>query len=188
MGPTPQGRVYSYVGPAEIPAYGGEPQGFSVRSAEELADALDRLGSPEGCTLTFVVDAGGILLVADRHSEHVNCAGGQPVLSAGELTVARTSGGVEVTDLTNQSTGYCPEPDSWVALERAIPDGVTRPDYWTMEFTFRRCPKCEAINIVKEGFFFCGVYDSVLAKHPSRGHSVLKTVGTRRGPGLGRTA
>jgi hypothetical protein len=49
-----------------------------------------------------------------------------------------------------------------VALERAIPDGVARPDYWTMEFTFRRCPKCEAINIVKEGFFFCGVCDAAL--------------------------
>jgi hypothetical protein len=34
--------------------------------------------------VTFAIDAKGSLRVADRRSEHVACAGGGPVLSAGE--------------------------------------------------------------------------------------------------------
>ncbi|MEU6730442.1 hypothetical protein ABZ917_42625 [Nonomuraea wenchangensis] len=34
----------------------------------------------------------GVLLLAPRRSEHVACAGGRPVLSAGEISFAREAG------------------------------------------------------------------------------------------------
>src|SRR5262245_32836897 len=48
-------------------------QGTSARSASQIVT-------------TFIVDTEGQLWVADRHSEHVQCARGQDVLSAGEMT------------------------------------------------------------------------------------------------------
>jgi hypothetical protein len=60
-----------------------------------------------------------------------------------------------LTEVTNQSTGYCPEPSSWGAVVAAIPDGIARPDQWTAKFSFRRCPKCLAINLVKEDSVAC---------------------------------
>jgi len=62
--------------------------------------------------VTFVIDQSGTLLVADRQSEHVACAGRQPVLSAGEMTFLVSGKVVEMAEVSNQSTGYCPEPES----------------------------------------------------------------------------
>jgi hypothetical protein len=69
---------------------------------------------------TFVIDLNGDLLVADRRSEHVACAGGGPVLSAGEMFFLVEEDRVEVTDVSNQSTGYCPEPSSWPGVAAAL--------------------------------------------------------------------
>lgn len=107
-------------------------------------------------TCAIVVDAAGILLVADRRSEHVACAGGQPVRSAGELTFA-IGHDVVVVESSNQSTGYCPEPESWPAVATALRGaGLAAPDGFSLPCTFRRCPKCANVTLVKEGVFECG--------------------------------
>ncbi len=107
---------------------------------------------------TFVVDDQCMLLVADRRSEHVACAGGRPVLSAGEMFFRLANSGVEVVEVTNQSTGFCPEPESWpaaaFALERA---DLPHPAGFTQAFVFRRCPVCKERNVVKDGWFFCSL-------------------------------
>jgi hypothetical protein len=71
--------------------------------------------------------------------------------------------GWEVTSVTNQSTGYCPEPDSWSAVARALDRiGVPHPGQFTSEFVFRRCPRCGERNIVREGDFICAICDAEL--------------------------
>lgn len=95
-------RGYPYVGPASILAAGGAP-GRVLRSAEELD------GWPGAEPFTYVVDMSGTLRLAPRRSEHVACAGGEPVLGAGEILFSRTAdGGWAVESVSNQSTGYCP--------------------------------------------------------------------------------
>jgi hypothetical protein len=110
-------------------------------------------------TVTFVVLPDG-LWVADRHSEHVACTRGAPVASAGEMTFAleRRRPSVEVVYVTNQSTGYCPEPESWPAVGAALDAaGVAHPGDFSVGLVFRRCPKCGSTNIVKDDWFECTV-------------------------------
>lgn len=116
-------------------------------------------------TTTFVVLPQEGLVISDRHSEHVACAQGRPVLSAGEMTFEILDGDVHVASVTNQSTGYCPEPESWPAvadaLERA---GLDAPFGFDPEFTFRRCDKCGSLNVVKESVFECAICQAPLSE------------------------
>lgn len=151
-------RRYGYVGPARI-REGVDPdaRGVAIRSASDLAPFAD------GEARTFVVDVEGILRVAPRRSEHVACAGGGDVLSAGELTAVRTRGGCRVVDVSNLSTGYCPEPESWPAVMAALDRaGLAHTDGFTYEAIFRRCPGCGERNVVKDGDFTCAVCGGVL--------------------------
>src|SRR5687767_7306606 len=105
-------RLYRYVGPVEIAERAREaPPGLAVTDAATLARAVAALASPRQArlTVTYVVDARGVLRIADRASEHVACAGGGPVMAAGELTLGFDTGGPSVTAATNLSTGFCPE-------------------------------------------------------------------------------
>jgi hypothetical protein len=109
------------------------------------------------------VDEAGNLRLADRHSEHVACAGGQRVRSAGEMTLVMVGEVVRVVDVTNQSTGYCPEPTSWPEVERALEGlGVAHPTSFTTSFDFRRCPACSQINLVKDAMLRCDACDAEL--------------------------
>ena len=77
-------RSYAYVGPAHVRAFAlTQPMGTPIRVAQDLAPFAT------GMPLTFVIDATALLRVADQRSEHVACAGGGPVLSAGELCAIR---------------------------------------------------------------------------------------------------
>jgi hypothetical protein len=157
----PLGRVYEYIGPEVLraDAKAGIPK-CRLRDCPDLA-ALVRtleLAEPNSdeVTLTYVVDAGGVLWIADRHSEHVACARGRGVLAAGELTVTPGRPGLKVIEATNQSTGYCPEPGSWEALAKALDsEGIPGPSRFEHVFVFRRCTACGATAIVKDEFFEC---------------------------------
>jgi hypothetical protein len=158
---------YRYVGPADLKGLvragdGGRrihswadlDEWASARTAEELAEPF-----------TFVVDVVGVLRLAARRSEHVVCADGEPVLSAGEMSFRRGFRRWTVSEVTNQSTGYCPDTDSWQqvadALDRA---GIVHPLGFTHEVVFRRCPACRQLNVVREGDFFCVFCDTVLPR------------------------
>jgi hypothetical protein len=158
-------RAYRYVGPAEVlAAVRFAPAGQVLRTTEDLAAWVGTIGQDELAEpFTFVVDVQGDLRLAARRSEHVACAGGGAVLSAGEITFAQGSGGWEVAEVSNQSTGYCPEASSWPAVEEALDRvGVAHSCRFTEEFVFRRCPGCEERNVVKDGFFVCAVCDEDL--------------------------
>ncbi|GCD99238.1 hypothetical protein EHYA_06952 [Embleya hyalina] len=153
-----RGRMYRYVGPVELKELvraGGE--GRSMRSSadfDEWAAALtpDELAEP----FTFVVDAGGVLRLAPRRSEHVVCAGGEGVLSAGEMSFREESGRWAVEEVSNQSTGYCPDVISWPAVAEALDRiRIARPSGFTHEVVFRRCRSCRERNIVREEDFVC---------------------------------
>ena len=151
-----EARIYQYVGPAEVLAsVRPEIVGHTVLAREDITAA----GEP----FTFVIDLDGTLRLAPRRSEHVACAGGEPVLSAGEISFGRGPGGWEVTSVTNQSTRYCPEVASWPAVARALDRiGVPHPGRFTDEFTFRRCPQCGERNLVRDGDFTCAICDAEL--------------------------
>ncbi|WP_211328453.1 hypothetical protein [Thermomonospora umbrina] len=112
---------------------------------------------------TFVIDLNETLLLAPQRSEHVACAGGEPVLGAGEVTFTPATGRWTVYEISNQSTGYCPDVTSWpvvrAALDRA---GLDHPPTCTHPITFRRCPRCHERNIVKDEHYVCALCDAPL--------------------------
>src|SRR5689334_429003 len=115
-------RLYSYVGPKEIAARAGQSGGTAILSPEDVRQWVKATQQElsSGCVIaTFVIDAEGTLRIADRRSEHVACASGGKVQSAGEMTFEIGSK-IAVAEVTNQSTGYCPEPESWPAVAAAL--------------------------------------------------------------------
>lgn len=160
--------IYRYVGPKKI-AERTPPgaRGVRVESPEAvrrwLRETDQELNAARSVIATFIIDEFGWLRIADRRSEHVACAGGRPVRSAGEMTFAVGPSGIRVTWVTNQSTGYCPEPDSWPAVQAAlVRAGLGAPEAFSQQFLFRRCPACGSINIIKDGLFECGACASPL--------------------------
>lgn len=149
-------RHYSYVGPAEIrQAVREHPIGATITS---VADLVAQARS--SARLTYVVTIEGELRVADRRSEHVACAGGEPVLAPGELEVDDRGA---VVYASNQSTGYCPEPECWWALATALARAqIEHPGRFTRTFDFRRCDACGERNLVKDGWFVCALCDAEL--------------------------
>ena len=80
----------------------------------------------------------GVYLVTGR----VTLAGGRDALAAGEITFAPAATGRYVTEVTNQFTGCCPDPDSWPAVVCALDRlGVPHPGTFTDDVIFRRCPQ-----------------------------------------------
>ncbi|MFJ4646566.1 hypothetical protein ACIP6Q_23895 [Streptomyces bobili] len=126
---SPPGRRYGYVGPPELrQAVVAGTEGQVIRRAADLDAWTAAAGQDGEETFTFVVGPDGLLRLAPRRSEHVACAGGGEVLGAGEVTLRRTGGGWRADQVSNQSTGYCPDPDSWPAVAAALDRaGIARP-------------------------------------------------------------
>ena len=156
-------RLYKYVGPAEIrlQAWSAAP-GWRIFALSDLerwiVEMIPEREEDGSVWATFVVDCDEVLRVADRHSERVACAGGDAVLAAGEIAFSEDDRGTfEVVEITNQSTGYCPEPESWSAVRAALERiPLVHPERFTQEMIFRRCNRCSGTNIVKDGWFECG--------------------------------
>jgi hypothetical protein len=155
-------KSYRYVGPMDIKERARHSlPGTRIESIADLEKWLQVTGQRSGpaglIAVTFVIDEEGFLRVSDRGSEHVACSGGNPVLSAGELFLRVTADGAEVEEASNQSTGFCPEPASWLAVVRALDRlGIPHPGRFTQEVLFRLCPACGQRNVVKDGWFACG--------------------------------
>lgn len=161
-------QLYRYVGPKQIAERApAAAAGIRVESPEDvrrwIRESRQDIDAAGNVVATFVIDEAGELRIADRRSEHVACAGGKPVRSAGEMTFEVRRSSVSVSWVTNQSTGYCPEPESWPAVEAALARaGIAAPDGFSQAFDFRRCPRCGTINIVKHGVFECGACSASL--------------------------
>ncbi|MFN3197472.1 MAG: hypothetical protein ACE366_03470 [Bradymonadia bacterium] len=112
------------------------------------------MSTPIGLWATYTISLDGVLHLAPRGSEHVACASGKPVLGAGELLV----GEGEIIELTNNSTGYCPDASCWSAVKAAVESaGIEHPGRFTFEAVFRRCEACGERNLVKEQWFECAL-------------------------------
>lgn len=153
-------RLYRYIGSSHLlrstealPARQRVLTGQDVRAwAESTHQEPDSEGQ---IVATFIVDATGALWIADRRSEHVNCARGEDVRAAGEMGF-ELGECVQVVSVTNQSTGYCPEPTSWSAVAAALHQAeLPAPTSFTQQFLFRRCHNCGTINVVKDEIFEC---------------------------------
>jgi hypothetical protein len=163
-------RQYRYVGSSGIrqqlenPAYRVEVRNGKdvIEWIEEMDQVLD---GDSSVTATFVIDLEQRLWIADQHSEHVVCARGQEVLSAGEIMFAISGNSLEVVEVTNQSTGFCPEPESWQAVSDALNRaGIERPAEFTTAYLFRRCKACGTTNIIKDDWYVCGVCEAELSQ------------------------
>ncbi|OCQ94173.1 hypothetical protein BCD64_05235 [Nostoc sp. MBR 210] len=163
-------KLYKYVGSETIRlSLAAYPEGVCILSVNDLKNWITQtMQKPNAWGLipaTFVVDSENYLRLAERHSEHVACAGSKPVLSAGEIFFLPNNKSFEVAEITNQSTGYCPEPESWTQVEKALEKiPLLHPRNFTTEFIFRKCPGCGQLNIVKNDLFSCAVCNTNLPK------------------------
>src|SRR6185436_71595 len=149
-------RTYRYVGSEEI----ARQAQAAIERLQPTAPADIRAWSARvkrsALEFTYIVDTGGNLWLSDRRTEHVACARGAQVLGAGEIEIAVGPDRVTVASITNQSTGYCPEPDCLPAVRDALARaGLEPPDGFTYAFRFRRCPTCRGINILKDAMPEC---------------------------------
>ncbi len=115
-------------------------------------------------TVTFIIDLDHNLRINDRRSEHVVCAGGLQVLSAGEMTFELgETASLKISHISNQSTGYCPDAESWKDVSKALSKtDLAHPDYFTTSFIFRICSHCHNLNVVKDNYFVCIMCESDL--------------------------
>jgi hypothetical protein len=92
------------------------PEGLRIETLDDLRRWVteNRAAAIGGGLIpaTFVIGPDGQLRLADRRSAHIACSGGRPVLAVGEMFFAVRKDGVEVEEVSNLSTGYCPEPES----------------------------------------------------------------------------
>jgi len=156
--------MYNYVGPRMlIQTLKVEQEGKKIKSNIDVNTwILETSQIPNNhneITATFIIDSNLYLRVSDRHSEHVACAGGKQVFSAGEITFEVENGEVtKISQITNQSTGYCPDASSWQYVEKVLAKlNLPYPAYFTQAFVFKICDNCGSINIIKDNFFVCSV-------------------------------
>jgi hypothetical protein len=158
-------RRYRYVGPSEIRSAAlAAPAGVRITSAgdfERWAASVDTADFAD--PFTYVVDVDGVLRLAPRRSEHVACAAGGDVLAAGEIAFEHDRQGWLVSQVSNQSTGFCPEVASWSAVASALDlAGLRRPAGFTFAVEFRRCGRCARLNLVKDDDYTCQVCGEAL--------------------------
>lgn len=162
------GKFYKYIGSHDIQnTVAHSPAGCQIKSVNDVEKWIVQTRQKPNAwgviSATFIVDSEGYLCIADRHSEHIACSGGKVVLSAGEIFFVRGEQGLEVAEVSNQSTGFCPESESWPLVAKALDQiPLPHPGKFTIEFVFRRCPTCGQLNIVKDNLFLCAVCNTDL--------------------------
>lgn len=161
--------MYKYVGSKEIlRCIKPNAKGYKINSSLDIQEWIiqteQTLDENNEIIATFIIDTTHNLKINDRHLEHVACAEGNPVLSAGEIIFEINNGKVtKITHITNQSTGYCPQINSWKEVDKALKKlDLPFPPFFTQEFIFRICEKCDNINIIKDNFFVCNICESNL--------------------------
>ncbi len=130
-----------------------------IQRADQKADEDDVFMA------TFVLSQDAKFYISDRYIDHVQIVQGKEVLSAGEASFFLQDNIISITAITNYSVGYCPEPESWKWVRKYLTKiGFEHPDGFTTEFIYRKCDKCETINVVKDDWYVCAVCDKDLDK------------------------
>jgi hypothetical protein len=157
-------HVYSYVGEHEYSAGGegdtAEETRQRIASADEISAWVGKHGEEaefdRSVPACYIVDTDYEFWIASRFSEHVTLAKARPVLAAGEVFFGEDGGVATVERITNQSTGYCPEPSSFKIAEFVLAKlKIPHPEEFDPAFQFRWCKPCGNIEIVKDGDFTC---------------------------------
>lgn len=154
-------KLYKYVGPSGIRARADfdTPRHLVVDARGILAWATEMAGltsKDRELTFTYVVLPVARLFLADRRSEHVACARGSAVVTAGEITFERHGSGLILAEISNLSTGYCPEPGSWPVINEAlVRAGFPSIRGFTHPFEFRFCAPCAQTCVIKDHAFIC---------------------------------
>jgi hypothetical protein len=123
-GPDAAGR-YHYLGDPETHQRARSSRGYPIRSQADLlaiASILrDDLTWGFAKPQTYVVTVEGVFILGGYLNEHVETAGGEPVLAAGEATLEeQEDGSWRITTINNRSYGYMPDATSWAAVDRAL--------------------------------------------------------------------
>jgi hypothetical protein len=154
--------MYKYVGSQEIlKQVSIEKTGKLILSQKDITnwihDTNQKFNAESEIIATFTIDLHNQLRINDRRSEHVVCANGGAVLSAGEITFKKDKfGEISISQITNQSTGYCPSAKSWEFVQQALLKiNIDFPDFFTTVFIFCICENCGNINIIKDNFYYC---------------------------------
>ncbi len=161
-------KIYPYVGNASLrDNLPPTSHRYHVMQSKALLQWLKETKQPNNIdnslTVTFIIDFGNKLWINDRHSEHVLCANGEDVLSAGEMTFDVANTPVDIVSITNQSTGYCPEPESFRSVKLALNQtDLKYPLDFTTAYQFRLCKNCGTKNIIKDNWYVCAVCDADL--------------------------
>jgi hypothetical protein len=114
-------KLYRYVGAEDTRRRAAHsPPGVKVGSVHDLANWIEQTNQQGLIVVTFIVNEQGSLHVGDRGSEHISCSEGHPVLAAGEMFFRVSDLGLEVVEVSNQSTGFCPESESWPAVASGV--------------------------------------------------------------------
>ena len=131
-GPDAAGS-YNYLGePARRREAAGRA-GHSIRSQADLQAITPILREDRTWAFekpqTYIVTTEGVFVLGGYINEHVDAAGGAPVLAAGEAMLEQQPDGTwAITALNNRSYGYMPDVSSWAAVERALRDtGIAYP-------------------------------------------------------------
>lgn len=167
--------LFPYVGPPQLLHGANTPRPrATIRSPQDVLawiHSTQQQRDRQGLYLaTYVVTTEGELRVADRRSEHVRLAEGQPVQAAGEIGFELTGADMRVAYLSNLSTGYCPAATAWPQVVAALGHaGIPAPAQWTDEFVFGRCRECNGLAVVKHDDWTCLVCGGELGEvHPGR--------------------
>lgn len=153
---------YRFVGPKEI--INRFAMDVPRQPLLSKADVLDwikntsqELDTANQVVAKYIVDHDLCMWIADRNCEHVVCARGRAVLAAGEITFMLDGNWLHVTEISNQSTDYCPEPTCWTDVKKSLKNaGLSHPDKFTLKLDFRRC-SCGQINVIKDKLLECAV-------------------------------
>lgn len=161
-------QLYPYVGSQEIfDSVDFNFVGYKISKSEDILNWIEKTAQEltnDGVIATFIINENHELVINDRHSEHVLCAGGKNVISAGEISfLIDKKDKISINEISNQSTGYCPKPESWKYVNEVLSKlGIEYPNYFTLAFDFRLCTNCQTINLIKEQIFECQVCENEL--------------------------
>ena len=92
------GMSYTYQGPRELLKL-DTPEDLTLIRKKE--DVLVWMQNRTDAIATFILNLEGQLWIATRNAEHVACARGKNVLSAGEIVFARMSATAWIESVTN---------------------------------------------------------------------------------------
>jgi hypothetical protein len=136
LGPDENGH-YHYLGDPANLVRAGNCLGHLIHSQADLQKIAPILRQDRTWSFdkpqTYVVTTEGVFVLGGHLNEHVDVAGGKPVLAAGEAVLEEENEVWHIVELNNRSYGYMPDASCWQAVDKALCN--TAIDYPRQGFT-----------------------------------------------------